>query len=130
MSDLLYQALLWLAAFNLACVLVCIVLLILGGRSSPKLREQPIPQLDQWPSVSLVAPARNEERNIERAVRSLVSLDYPGLEITLVNDRSTDRTGQILDSLAAEFPQLNVVHLTDLPAGWLGKKSGRGFYKY
>lgn len=121
MSDLLYQALFWLAIFNLACVLVCIVLLVLGGRSSPRLREQPIPDLADWPSVSLIAPARNEERNIERAVRSLVCLDYPRLEITLVNDRSTDRTGEILDRLAAEFPQLNVVHLTELPAGWLGK---------
>jgi cellulose synthase/poly-beta-1,6-N-acetylglucosamine synthase-like glycosyltransferase len=120
-SDLLYQALFWLAIFNLACVLVCIVLLVLGGRSSPRLREQPIPDLADWPSVSLIAPARNEERNIERAVRSLVCLDYPRLEITLVNDRSTDRTGEILDRLAAEFPQLNVVHLTELPAGWLGK---------
>jgi len=120
-SDLVYQILFWLALFNLASVLVCIVLLILGGRCSPKLREQPIPELAQWPSVSLVAPARNEERNIERAVRSLAALDYPGLEITLVNDRSTDRTGEILGCLAAEFPQLNVVHLTELPAGWLGK---------
>jgi glycosyltransferase involved in cell wall biosynthesis len=80
-----------------------------------------VPELAEWPSVSLIAPARNEERNIERAVRSLVELDYPNLEITLVNDRSTDRTGEILDRLAAEFPQLNVVHLTELPAGWLGK---------
>jgi cellulose synthase/poly-beta-1,6-N-acetylglucosamine synthase-like glycosyltransferase len=81
----------------------------------------PIPELSDWPSVSLIAPARNEERNIAAAVRSLVRLDYPNLEITLVDDRSTDRTGEILDRLAAEFPQLNVVHLTELPAGWLGK---------
>ncbi|MDX1948064.1 MAG: glycosyltransferase, partial [Pirellulaceae bacterium] len=85
------------------------------------LAELPLPERAEWPSVSLIAPARNEERNIEAALRSLMKLDYPNLEITLVNDRSTDRTGEILDRLAAEFPRLNVVHLTELPAGWLGK---------
>jgi cellulose synthase/poly-beta-1,6-N-acetylglucosamine synthase-like glycosyltransferase len=85
-----------------------------------RLRDVP-PKEGDLPSVSLIAPARNEERNIERAVRSLVRLDYPNVEITIVNDRSTDRTGEILDRLAAEFPQLNVVHLAELPAGWLGK---------
>ncbi|MCI0361414.1 MAG: glycosyltransferase family 2 protein [Planctomycetaceae bacterium] len=117
----LYAILYWLAIVNLAMVLVCTFLLAWGGYLAHRLRELPIPELDRWPTVSLVAPARNEERNIERAVRSLVQLDYPHLEITLVNDRSTDRTGEILDRLVAEFPQLNVVHLTELPAGWLGK---------
>ena len=116
-----YQVLFWLAIVNLGIVLLCTFLIGLGGYLSHKLRELPVPELDRWPTVSLVAPARNEERNIERAVRSLVQLDYPHLEITLVNDRSTDRTGEILEALAAEFPQLNVVHLTELPAGWLGK---------
>jgi glycosyltransferase involved in cell wall biosynthesis len=120
-ATILYQGLFWLAIANLGMVLVCTFLLGLGGYLTRRLRELPVPELEDWPLVSLVAPARNEERNIERAVRSLVQLDYPRLEITLVNDRSTDRTGRILDSLAAEFPQLNVVHLTELPAGWLGK---------
>jgi hypothetical protein len=115
------SVLFWLAVINLGFALWCTALLGWGGYISRKLREIPVPDLETWPSISLVAPARNEERNIERAVRSLAGLDYPKLEITLVNDRSTDRTGEILDSLAAEFPQLNVVHLTELPAGWLGK---------
>ena len=115
------QVLFWLAIVNLAIVLLCTGLIGLGGYLTARLRDLAVLELPEWPSVSLVAPARNEERNIERAVRSLVRLDYPNLEITLVNDRSTDRTGEILDRLAAEFPQLNVVHLTELPAGWLGK---------
>jgi len=95
--------------------------LLLGNHLVERLKDVPLPDRSDWPSVSLIAPARNEERNIERAVRSLARLDYPSLEITIIDDRSTDRTGEILDCLATEFPQLNVVQLTELPAGWLGK---------
>lgn len=111
----------WPAFFNLLLVLTCLYLLTLGRLRVKSLRDVPIPDREAWPSVSLIAPARNEELHIERALRSLTQLDYPNLEITIINDRSTDRTGEILDSLAAEFPQLKVVHLTELPAGWLGK---------
>ncbi|MGI8982150.1 MAG: glycosyltransferase [Pirellulaceae bacterium] len=112
----------YLAGLSLFLTLVVFALWIYAGLLIKKLRDLPLPQEGALlPRVSLVAPARNEERNIEQAVRSLLKLDYPDLQITLVNDRSTDSTGQILDRLAAEFPQLNVVHLTELPAGWLGK---------
>jgi glycosyltransferase involved in cell wall biosynthesis len=111
----------WLALVNLATVLVCFGLLILGRIRVRHLKNVPLDQLDRWPRISLIAPARNEERHIEAAVRSLARLDYPNLEITIIDDRSTDRTGQILDSLAAEFPQLRVVHISELPPGWLGK---------
>jgi len=73
------------------------------------------------PLVSLVVAARDEARAIEPAVRSMLALDYPALEVIVIDDRSTDATGQILDRLRAEFPALNVVHITELPAGWLGK---------
>lgn len=115
------QVVFYLAIFDLAFALIATGLIVHAGYAIPRLAVQPIPQFDEWPSVSLIAPARNEERNMEAAVRSLVKLAYPRLELTIVNDRSTDGTGQILDSLAAEFPQLNVVHLASLPAGWLGK---------
>ena len=110
-----------LAIASLSLALLCFGLLALGAAVVRRLRDLPIPDLDRWPSVSLIAPARNEERGVEQAVRSLVQLDYPELEITIVNDRSTDRTGEILDRLAAEFPQLNVVRVQELPPGWLGK---------
>src|SRR5262245_32263304 len=105
----LQPALFWVAVFNLALAAGVMVVLGVSDRFITRLREVPVPELPSWPSVSLIAAARNEERNIEEAVRSLVKLDYPSLEITLVNDRSTDRTGEILARLAAEFPQLNVV---------------------
>jgi cellulose synthase/poly-beta-1,6-N-acetylglucosamine synthase-like glycosyltransferase len=111
----------WLAVANLAMVLACLGLLALSRCLVRHIKDVSIDGIDAWPSVSLIAPARNEERNIEQAVRSLARLDYPNLQITIINDRSTDRTGEILDRLAAEFRQLNVVHLTELAPGWLGK---------
>jgi cellulose synthase/poly-beta-1,6-N-acetylglucosamine synthase-like glycosyltransferase len=85
------------------------------------LKRTPPGPREHWPRVSIIVAARNEERNVEAGARSLLGLDYPDLQITVVNDRSTDQTGAILMRIATEDPRLNVVHVTDLPAGWLGK---------
>jgi chlorobactene glucosyltransferase len=68
-----------------------------------------------------VIPARNEERDIEAAVRSHLAQDYPNLEVIVVEDRSTDGTAGILVRLRAEDPRLEVVPGVEPPAGWLGK---------
>ncbi len=73
------------------------------------------------PSISIVVAARNEARGIEAAVLSLLRIDYPALEIIVVNDRSTDETGAILNRLASRHPRLTVVPIAHLPEGWLGK---------
>src|SRR5580698_6681820 len=57
------------------------------------------------PRVSIIVPARNEEETIERALRTLLALDYDNYEVIAVNDRSTDRTGEILDELANSVEQ-------------------------
>ena len=74
-----------------------------------------------WPRVAVVIAARDEEAMIARAVRSLLDQDYPALELIVVDDRSFDRTGAILDDLARGEPRLRVVHVAELPEGWLGK---------
>ena len=76
---------------------------------------------DPLPAVSIVIPVRNEERNLEQALESVLALDYPDLEIIVVNDRSTDDTGAILGKMAERDARLAVVTLDDLPAGWIGK---------
>jgi glycosyltransferase involved in cell wall biosynthesis len=75
------------------------------------------------PRVTLVTAARDEERGIEAAARSLFAQDYPALDFVMVDDRSTDRTGAILDALAEREPRLQVVHLREVPSGWLGKNN-------
>ncbi len=71
--------------------------------------------------LSIVVAARNEERNIRVALQSLLALDYPQLQVVVVDDRSEDQTGVILDEMAAGDPRLEIVHITNLPSGWLGK---------
>jgi glycosyltransferase involved in cell wall biosynthesis len=117
----LQWTLLVVGVLALAFSLLTTVLLIVSDRSVKRLADVPVPEAARLPRISLIAGAKDEERNIEQAIRSLVAIDYPDLQITLVNDRSRDRTGEILNRLAAEFPRLNVVHVTELPPGWLGK---------
>lgn len=70
--------------------------------------------------ISAVVPARNEEENIEAAVRSLAA-QAEIAEIIVVDDQSTDRTGEILARLAREVPRLRILDGGRLPAGWIGK---------
>jgi hypothetical protein len=81
------------------------------------------------PRVSVIFSARDEEEKLPRALESMLALDYPDYEIIAVNDRSGDRTGEILDAAARRDPRLKVAHIRELPPGWLGKPHGlqRGY---
>jgi len=112
-----------LAVGDLVAASICGALWALSERVIRRLSDAPATFEGPWPRVSIVVAARNEERNIEAGVRSLLALDYPDLQITVVNDRSTDATAEILARLATEDPRLNVVTIENLPAGWLGKNN-------
>jgi glycosyltransferase involved in cell wall biosynthesis len=74
------------------------------------------------PSITVIVPGRDEASNIGATLQSLLTQDYPNLQIIAVNDRSTDSTGSIITALAAAHPdKLRALHITELPAGWLGK---------
>ncbi len=79
------------------------------------------PRAPRWPRVSVLVPARNEEANIERCVRSLLAQDYPAYEVIVLDDHSTDDTGVILERLAGQFANLRVLSGKPLPPGWFGK---------
>lgn len=70
--------------------------------------------------VSIIVPARNEEANIERVLRSL-AVQQRVREILVVDDKSEDRTREILEAMKAEMPLLRVLRVDSLPEGWLGK---------
>lgn len=85
------------------------------------------------PKLSIIVPARNEEETIEQALTTLLSLDYENYEVIAVNDRSTDRTGEIMERVSqnphlwqhqpevGHPARLRVIHHSELPPGWLGK---------
>ncbi len=88
-------------------------------RRARRLAAQPASHL---PQVSILIPARNEAATITTCVRSLLSQTYPACEVLVLDDGSTDGTGQLLDALQRQCPQLTVIHTTDdPPPGWNGK---------
>lgn len=107
-------ALVALVAWAIALVNLALNLRHLG-RIHPGSSQEPLP------SLSVVVPARNEERAVESCVRALLDQDYPSLEVIVVDDQSTDRTGEILSGLEASNARLRVIRGEDPPAGWLGK---------
>lgn len=75
----------------------------------------------EWPKVSVIIAARDEEQQIGAALSRLLASDYDQLEVILANDRSTDRTGPIAETIAATDSRLRIITISDVPAGWLGK---------
>jgi len=115
--------LLWtglLALIALGWIGACVILV--RGVARLKRLEQIAPAADaDCPPISVLVAARDEEEKLPRALATLLALDYPGYELIVVNDRSRDATSRILDDHAQRDPRLKVVHLSELPRGWLGK---------
>lgn len=97
------------------------ILLYFGHRHISFLRDIPIDENNMLPRVSIIIPARNESRKIRKALESICAQDYAELEIIVINDRSTDNTGQILAELKKQDARLQVYAIEQLPDGWLGK---------
>jgi len=91
----------------------------LAARSGLDLAD--VPELPNRGRLSVIVPARNEEKNIEQALTSLLEALPGGGEVIVVNDRSTDETGPIAHRLARSDTRLRVLDVTELPHGWLGK---------
>jgi glycosyltransferase involved in cell wall biosynthesis len=76
------------------------------------------------PWVSIIVPARNEQEHIAESLTRLLRLNYDNYQVIVVNDRSSDATGERIAEVAARpeaARRLRVIHLTELPNGWLGK---------
>jgi glycosyltransferase involved in cell wall biosynthesis len=116
----------WIAGLILA--LAWFSRIVEAALGVPKIADISKPKWDLWPRsltrVSIIVPARNEEPTIEQGLSRLLALDYDNYEVIVVDDRSTDRTGEIIERVSAS-PQahgcLRAIHVKELPPGWLGK---------
>ncbi|MEP7064908.1 MAG: glycosyltransferase [Gemmatimonadota bacterium] len=98
------------------------LLVLWRARDSPSLENEssevpPNPQL-----VSVIVPARNEAHNIERCVRSILTSQWPALEVIVLDDRSEDGTGALVHALAENDARVRVIDGAPVPDGWFGKQ--------
>ncbi len=117
----------WIAGSLLALIwLSRVVDAALGVRtltniSSPEWDRTPATSAGN-PRVAIIVPARNEENSIGQALSRLLAMEYDNYEVIAIDDRSTDRTGEIMDRVASVSQgRLKVVHIRELPPGWMGK---------
>lgn len=100
--------------------LVALLLVALSNqRALRRLGEWPVP--DRFPRLSVLVPARNEEKNIGPCVRSLLAQNYPDFEVLVLDDESSDRTPLVLAAYGARDHRLRVLEGKPLPCGWVGK---------
>lgn len=105
-------------------------------RLTPAISNKNTPALQNPPLVSIIVPAKNEEKNIAFCLKSLLAQDYPSFEILAANDNSSDRTPQMIKNLGAQklLPGESSQHETGgnaaplfyfdvspTPGGWTGK---------
>jgi glycosyltransferase involved in cell wall biosynthesis len=90
-------------------------------RHAPKLESFDRASASKFPKVSVILPARNEERYIARCLDSLLAQDYPNFEVVVINDSSTDGTGEIMQQYAARDSRIVYMSAPPKPEGWAGK---------
>jgi len=118
---------LYLVSFiAVACAaLPCLVFLWnFGAYERPRRRKQsqsPDPNHER-PSISLLIPARNEERSIEQTLTAALANRDVDLEVIVLDDHSTDRTAEIVRRIATDDPRVRLAASPPLPAGWCGKQ--------
>jgi len=118
--------LLYLSLFLIWFMLFYHMFLMQGGylysQSYRKTSEKYLSQMKEYPGVSILIPAHNEEMVIENTLNSMVRLNYPKdkLEVIVINDNSSDDTGNIVEGFANIYPYIKVIH-TKPPLGGKGK---------
>jgi chlorobactene glucosyltransferase len=98
---------------------VLLVIALSNAHALRRARRHAAPR--RFPKVSVLIPARNEESNIERCVRSLLAQDYVDFEVLVLDDQSMDQTRAILETLAGGDSRLRVLDGRPLEPGWVGK---------
>ncbi|KAF0816906.1 putative glycosyltransferase [Bacillus sp. ZZV12-4809] len=105
-----------------ASLLVWIAVLIdavLGLKSMDRLEDSDA--MTEGPLLSVITAARNEEAKLAESIKSQLRQNYKRMEWILVNDRSADSTGDIMDHIQQSDSRVKSIHIDTLPSGWLGK---------
>ncbi len=105
-------------ALGLAAIPALLVVLNLLLYRPPRPAER---RAETMPAVAVLIPARDEERNIARAVEALQRNRQPELSIVVMDDHSEDRTAPLVQAMAAEDPRVRLLHAPPLAPGWSGK---------
>lgn len=107
--------------FSIGIVVWTVFLLdgLIGLRKIDSLEKES--SLEDGPQLSVIVAARNEEKQIKDSILSQLKQSYENVEWILVNDRSTDTTGKVMDELQQHDSRISVIHIEALPDGWLGK---------
>lgn len=98
-----------------------VILYWLHSQARLEIVTTPVAPPEAGPLISVLIPARDEERNIRRCVEAVLAQDYPNFEALVLDDRSTDATPAILAELSKDETRLVVLFGEELPAGWAGK---------
>jgi chlorobactene glucosyltransferase len=106
---------------TLACLLGILIVTVLHNQPGMGGFVRPVTAALDAPRISVIVPARDEQRNIRRCVESVLSQAYPDFELIVLDDRSTDATPDILADLARRDRRLHVLQGAELPPGWAGK---------
>lgn len=110
---------LWLIFFILLVQLFFVIWNLIVFYRTRKITKSP--GQENTPLISVLIPARNEEKNIEEVIRSVMNQTSLPLECLVLDDHSTDETSTILTRLVGEFPLLKMIKGKQLKKGWLGK---------
>lgn len=95
--------------------------LIINGRKIKYLSSVAAGGKEIPPGVLIVIAVKNEENTLREALTSVCNLSYHNYKVLVINDRSTDSSGKILNELQAKYNHLSVININTLPPGWLGK---------
>ena len=114
----------WLFIYSIIVLLYWVALsgyLLYNGQKIKYLFTIADLKMDSSPSVIIIIAMRNEEKTIRDALSTVCKLNYPNYKVLVVNDRSTDRSYEIIKEFQQANTKIQILNIQTLPPGWLGK---------